>query len=289
MNGRQLDLFAGSNVASSKAPQQAVALCKPPPSDLSDTALIAAIPEAGLADGSALATEAGRRRLAAAVPALEQLCRRFAEFGSEQVIPEQAAALEALAMIGGAEAAGAVARIICRRVVEGPAGRIALSAAARLGSELPRDVVLSLLRHADRFVRAGACRCVRFWPELAPVLVDLLDDLDGEVRTAAACAFGRLGRAEGKRMLVHLLPRRRRPRSSMPWRRWPMRIAWFCSRGSPGTNQIWRMPLGMHLSRWTIPSPRRSSRHSPDRTCANEHDAGQPIALGHEQTPQPCL
>lgn len=205
MTGRQLDLFSGSSIPSPKATPQPIAPCKPPPCELSDAVLIAAIPEAGLADASALATEAGRRRLAAAVPALEQLCRRFTGFGSEQVIPEQAVALEALAMIGGSQAADAVARIICKRAVQGPATRIALSAGANLGSELPRDATLSLLRHADRCVRADACRCVRFWPEVVPVLVDLLDDLDDDVRIAAACALGRLRRPEGKRMLIHQL------------------------------------------------------------------------------------
>ena len=53
----------------------------------------------------ALAAEAGRRRLAAAVPSLETLCRRFSGFGIDRMVPEQAAALQALAAIGGREAA----------------------------------------------------------------------------------------------------------------------------------------------------------------------------------------
>ena len=101
----------------------------------------------------------------AAVPALEALCRRFAGFGFKQIIPEQAAALEALAMIGGPDAAAAVARIVCKRAVEGPALTIALSPAARLGSELPRKIALSLLRHIDPGVRGDACRFVRPWPD----------------------------------------------------------------------------------------------------------------------------
>ena len=205
MTGRQLDLFSGTSIPSPKATQQPEAPWKPPPCELGDADLIAVIPGAGLADGSALAKEAGRRRLAAAVPALERLCRRFTGFGSEQVIPEQAAALQALTMIGGPQAAAAVARIISKHAVEGPAVRIALSAAVNLESELPNDVVLSLLCHADRSVRAVACRCVRFWPEVVPVLVELLDELDGDVVMAAACALGRLRRPEAKKTLLHLL------------------------------------------------------------------------------------
>jgi hypothetical protein len=37
---------------------------------------------------------------------LDARCRRFRGFGIEQVIPEHAAALDALAMIGGREAIG---------------------------------------------------------------------------------------------------------------------------------------------------------------------------------------
>jgi hypothetical protein len=43
----------------------------------------------------ALAHEAGRRKLTAAVPALEALCRRFSGFGIRRLLPEQAAALSA--------------------------------------------------------------------------------------------------------------------------------------------------------------------------------------------------
>jgi hypothetical protein len=68
---------------------------------LGDEALIAGITGAGLTDAPSLAAEAGRRRLAAVIPALEGVCRRFAGFGLERAIPEQVAALEALAAIGG--------------------------------------------------------------------------------------------------------------------------------------------------------------------------------------------
>jgi HEAT repeats len=108
-------------------------------------------------------------------------------------------------MIGGRASAQAVARIIAKGAVQGPAVRIAVSAAAQLDSELPAAVVLGLLRHSDRSVRAVSCRCVRPWPEAVPILVDLLDDLNSYVSGSAACALGRLGRPEARPALVRLL------------------------------------------------------------------------------------
>jgi hypothetical protein len=120
---------------------------RPTAAALDDQALIDAIPESNLADSRALAAEAARRRLAAAVPSLETLCRRFSGFGIDRMVPEQAAALQALAVISGREAAQAVSRLIVRGVVQGPALNLAVRTAARIGSTLPADVLQSLLRH----------------------------------------------------------------------------------------------------------------------------------------------
>jgi hypothetical protein len=48
------------------------------------------------------------------------VCRRFRGLGVDQEIPEQVAALDALATIGGREAAQAVMRMIVGQVVQGP-------------------------------------------------------------------------------------------------------------------------------------------------------------------------
>ncbi|MCW5699778.1 MAG: HEAT repeat domain-containing protein [Rhodospirillales bacterium] len=205
MPGRQLDLFSAGGVAPEPNPQPTPAPCREAPADLDDDALLAAIPEAGLADGPALAMEAGRRRLGAAVTVLEQLCRRFAGFGVDHLVPEQAAAMEALAMIGSREAARTVARVVAKGVVQGPNLKAAVAAAARLEADLPAQSVIALLRHADPVVRADACRCARAWPEAIPILVDLLDDLQGDVSTAAACALGRSGRPEARPALIQRL------------------------------------------------------------------------------------
>jgi HEAT repeat protein len=173
--------------------------------DMDDAALIAAIPDSNLADSLWLAAEAGRRRLTAAVPALAALCRRFAGFGSGRMVSEQAAALRALAVIGSREAAHAVAQMIERAVVQGPALNIAVSVAAQLHSTLSVDVLRSLLRHADPDIRADACRCARPLPGLIALLIDLLDDLDWTVAKSAACALGQMGRIEAGPTLKRLL------------------------------------------------------------------------------------
>src|SRR6202030_2720518 len=86
---------------------------------MEDDELVAALPHATITDSLALAAEAGRRRMTAAIPALEALCGRFSGFGADRIVPEQAAAIDALARIAGADAAGALARLICRRGVPG--------------------------------------------------------------------------------------------------------------------------------------------------------------------------
>src|SRR5712691_11416126 len=131
------------------------------------------------------------------------LCR--VDEGPERMIPEQAAAIEALALIGGHDAAHAVSEMIERTQVQGPGLQIALSAAARLGSTLSPDALRRLLRHAEPAIRADACRCARPLPELILFLIDLLDDLDRGVATSAACALGVMGRIEARTMLKNLL------------------------------------------------------------------------------------
>ena len=193
---QQLDLFAhGGAAAMERGPSRSThhALL---PAEIDDESLIAAIPESTLAEGCKLVAEAGRRRLAEAVPALAALCRSFTGFGTRRMIPEQTAAIEALGTIGGREAAHAVSEMIERAVVQGPGLQLAVSAAARLGSVLSLETLCQLLRHAEPRIRADACRCARPLPELILLLIDLLDDLDQGVATSAACALGRMGRMQ---------------------------------------------------------------------------------------------
>jgi HEAT repeat protein len=175
---------------------------------LDDAALIGALPGANIAGSLAIASEIGRRKLPEAVSELLRLCERFHGFGLGRIVPEQAAALDALAAIGGGEAAQAVASLIVRGTVQGPALKKAVKAAADLGSALPAATVVALLRDDVFDIRADACRCcaaARSSPEVARALLDLLEDLHADVRKAAACALGRLGRSEARAPLIALL------------------------------------------------------------------------------------
>jgi hypothetical protein len=203
----QLDLFSWRGVPSVREPAATTKREAAPAGGLDDAELIAAIPRAGVVDGPVLAMEAGRRGLSGAVPALEELCRRFTGFGLDRAIPEQVAAVEALAMIGGREAARAVARLVVKGAVQGPVLKIAMAAATQLGADLPAGVVLALMRHEDPAVCADACRCVRVWPEAVPILLELRDEPMSEVRVAASCALGRLGRRDMLPALIEMLRR----------------------------------------------------------------------------------
>jgi hypothetical protein len=205
MREEQLDLFSATGMPPERQPRSDFRPHELVAADLDDGALIAAIPRAGLAEAPTLAAEAGRRRLVAAVPALEQLCLRFAGFGLERMVPEQVASLQGLALIGGSEAAQTVARLIARAVVQGPTRKVALKAAAQLESALSVETVVALLHDIDPEVRAEACRCARPWPAVLQVLLGLADDGDSDVRVAAACALGRRGRSEARQTLVRLL------------------------------------------------------------------------------------
>jgi HEAT repeats len=202
MGAEQLDLFTSGPIAEAIPVRAEV----PPAAEtLTDEALIAALPDADLGGTRALTAEAGRRRLAAAVPALEALCGRLTGFGSIRVVPEQVAAIDALVAIGGPQSARAVARLIARGAFQGPTLVAAVAAAMRLSAPLPRATVLALLRHPEPAVRAGACRCARPGPETAEVLIDLANDLNPDVAMAALCALGGMGRTEARPALKRLI------------------------------------------------------------------------------------
>jgi HEAT repeat protein len=202
---QQLDLFRHIPAPAEPRPFDNAVRLAAAADTIEDEELLAALPYGGIADSLALAAEAGRRRMTAAVPALEALCCRFAGFGADRIVPEQAAAIDALAAIAGADAARALARLIARRIVQGPCLQEAVDAAARLGAKLPAGTVLELLRHDDPRVRADACRFAGLLLEAVPQLRELLDDLHRPVRMAAACALGHMGRNEVRPLLARYL------------------------------------------------------------------------------------
>jgi hypothetical protein len=201
----QLDLFRHVPAPAEPPPSGEVARSAPAPDTMEDDELLAALLHATITDSRALAAEVGRRRMTAAVPALEALCGRFAGFGADRIVPEQAAAIDALAQIAGADAAQALARLIARRTVQGPCLQRAVSAAARLGAKLPAGSVMGLLRNDDPAIRADACRFAQASPVVVAQLRDLLDDLQRPVRMAAACTLGLMGRNEVRPLLARYL------------------------------------------------------------------------------------
>jgi len=204
MSAPQLDLFAGGEFPPPAA--QATAAPEPPdPVRFDDAALTLRLSEVVGAEAVALADETARRRLAVAIPALETLCRRFKGYGLHHPIREQQAACRALAEIGGRPAADAMTRMLADGVVQGPGLLDATLAAARLRCRIAPARLQDWLRHPDPRIRAAACACVRHGQGPEHALAELLADLNPPVHRAAACALGRLGRADARPMLLRLL------------------------------------------------------------------------------------
>jgi hypothetical protein len=202
---QQLDLFRYVPAPADTPPSDEVTRPIMGLDSIEDEELLAALPHARLADSLTLTAEAGRRRMTAAVPALEALCRRFAGFGADRMVPEQAAAIDALAQIAGRDAAQALARLIARKTVQGPCLQRAVTAAACLEAKLPAATVLKLLRDDDPAIRADGCRFAQPSAEMVAQLRNLLDDLQRPVRMAAACALGLMGRNEVRPLLTRYL------------------------------------------------------------------------------------
>ena len=171
-------------------------------SSLTDAALLETVGSGSMRLRLAAIEEVGRRRSAGAIPALARVCRLFMGYGADEMIPEQIAAVEVIAAIGGHCAAPAIAEIIDEQVIVGPGLVQALDAAAQLGSRLAHDVLLSLLRSDDAAVRAASCRLVRGRPEEVAQLRLMLADRSPLARLAAACRLGSLGHEEARPALL---------------------------------------------------------------------------------------
>jgi HEAT repeats len=203
----QLDLFAAGGTVSAPLTQTETTRSVTDIATLSDAAILAAIPDAGVPVVLSLMYEAGRRRLHEAIPILGRLCRIFAGFGIEHEVPEQAVALDALASIGGHDARVVISELLDDRVVQGPTLKVAVRVAAAFRCRLSVVTVLPLLRHADPEVRAIACGLARPQADVNAALIDLLTDLNANVRTSSACALGRFGRQEARAFLKNILRR----------------------------------------------------------------------------------
>ena len=85
---------------------------------------------------------------------------------------------------------------------------MATTVASQLGVIFPTDIALALLRDSNPLVRAPACACVRAGYEVIATLIAMLDDPDGEVSAAAACALGGTGGVEARGHLKRYLAER---------------------------------------------------------------------------------
>ncbi len=126
------------------------------PADLTDEALIALLPQASMLAAQGLCSEAASRGLVEAVPALEQLWRRFAGFGIATPLVEQRAVLNALARLDCAAARTALRGIVLSKGLPASLLPAALGAAAEAALSLPAGFVGPLLEHEDASVRAAA-------------------------------------------------------------------------------------------------------------------------------------
>ena len=156
----------------------------------------------------ALAAEAAKRWLSAAVPALMTLCNRLGATNDTE-------RLERSGLFGHSEinaithkASRAVVQLIVQRIVQGPTLVVATTVASQLGVIFPTDIALALLRDSNPLVRAPACACVRAGYEVVAALIATLNDPDGEVSAAAACALGRMGRVQARVQLKRYLTKR---------------------------------------------------------------------------------
>ena len=110
---RQLDLFdLRGRVRTQQGRRPIVPDVGPVAARLSDEELVAMIPQANLSNIEALSSEVVSRSLEAAVPALEELWRRFVGFGIKQPLLEQHAVLNTLARLNGETAGTALKRIV---------------------------------------------------------------------------------------------------------------------------------------------------------------------------------
>jgi hypothetical protein len=72
--------------------------------------------------------------------------------------------------------------------------------------------MLQLLQHDDPEVRGCACDLARPQPDINAALLDLMRDLNVNVRVAAASALGRFGQQEAKAILKDCLQRAPTPK-----------------------------------------------------------------------------
>lgn len=189
----QPDLFderglidAGSVAVAARAAPEASADA----AGLSDAALVALLPQASMSNVEALCSEVLSRRLATAVPALENLWRRFTGFGMRVPLVQQRAVLGTLARLEDAHACTALRGIVLSKGLPASLLPLAMRAAAEAALSLPAGFVGPLLAHEDEAVRAAAFALAPRAGVPVELLREALSDSSAPVRRLAAIALG---------------------------------------------------------------------------------------------------
>ena len=165
------------------------------PTELTDEALIAVLPRASMLAAEGLCSEVASRGLVRAVPALEQLWRRFAGFGIGTPLTEQRAVLNALSRLDRASARRALRGIVLSKGLPASLAPAALGAAAEAALSLSVGFVGPLMEHEDAAVRAAAFGLAPRAGVPVELLRDGLCDPSATVRRLAAIAMGNAGDA----------------------------------------------------------------------------------------------
>lgn len=141
-----------------------------------------------------LIDEVARRRLIEAIPILVQLCRLHAGFDRARAVPEVAAALEGLAALAAASAAGDILRLVEQDALGATARAAALRFFAAVRHRPAAGAARLSLAHEHAAVRADACGLVAALdlPDALERLRELSADLDAAVAAAADLARGHL-------------------------------------------------------------------------------------------------
>ena len=169
---------------------------------LGDEMLIATLRRSSPSMVEPLCSEVVSRCLEEAVPALEELWRRFVGFGIDVPLREQRAVLRTLARLDRASARAALKKIVLWKGLPASQLPLTLRAAVDAGLVLPAAFLGPLLGHGDAAVREPA-----FALGLKAGVSDFLlrgglTDPSVPVRRAAAIALGNRGAADAREVLI---------------------------------------------------------------------------------------
>ncbi len=179
----------------------------PDSASLSDAALIALLPQAGMSNVEALCSEVVSRKLVATVPALERLWRRFGGFGMRAPLVEQRVVLSTLAQLEDARACSALREIVLSKGLPASLLPLAMRAAAEAALSLPAGFVGPLVAHEEVAVRAAAFALAPRAGVPVELLREGLSDTSPPVRRLAAIALGIAGDAAAMAHLAAELAR----------------------------------------------------------------------------------